>query len=345
MKANMFKILILISQMSVFFSAYAARQGDIHPKDDITVELNADLGEEILASSTGVVTKSYTAGSRFANTIYCPEKTIDSGYEIISSTTNLPPSLYEAGYLKLTDEIDVQVNMYTGNARKNVPVPFTDVSNNNFYSPAPNVCDVKQGYVDETMFSGGEGQITFKVRKPIINGISVSHHEIAKIYAKFGSLDTIKPGLPNIPVSKLFIDAFVLRVSDKCTINEGQLITVEFGDVSSTALNGNNYIKNVPIQVECEGGSFDTGSMNVGLSVSGKSTPFSNELLNTDKNDLGILLKHNGEKIIPGSFYPLPSKNGNSWNWDLIASPMGNPGKEISEGEFNASATVVAKFE
>lgn len=338
-----FFFLCFFVQITQSTLAYAI-QGDIYPKNDTPNVFYLNLGDEILASSTGEVEKTFDMGKRYSTSIQCPDKDINGGYEIMTATTSLPPSKYETGYLQLNDELDVQVNLYTGNTRsqKFVAVPFENISNNYWID---SVCKKSTGYFNRSMASGGSGNLKFKLRKPIINGLTITSHKIADTYAKYGTLSNISPGIPSIPVSQLYIEAFILRVPDKCKVNDGQLITVEFGDVSSTGLNGNNYIKNVPIQVECEGGSFDTGSMNISLSVSGKSTPFSNELLNTDKNDLGILLKHNGEKIIPGSFYPLPSKNGNSWNWDLIASPMGNPGKEISEGEFNASATVVAKFE
>ncbi len=36
---------------------------------------------------------------------------------------------------------------------------------------------------------------------------------------------------------------------------------------------------------------------------------------------------------------------GNGGSWNLVAAPFANGGAEIGEGEFNASATIVAAFQ
>lgn len=50
-------------------------------------------------------------------------------------------------------------------------------------------------------------------------------------------------------------------------------------------LNGSNYPQSIPVRFQCEGGSFEDGTLNIKLAVSGTAAAFSNEVFKTDKND------------------------------------------------------------
>lgn len=340
------KILLTALILLTFSSGvcYSAVQGEIVTVSGVPNEFHTNLGEEIVSDPLGQVKTTYSYSGRYKTYVECPDGKINGGYEIMRATTPLQLSTYEQGYLKLSEELDAKVEIYTGRPAGGgagsayASAPFGDVSNNVLGS---GVCTPPR--MSRDILSGGSGKITFKVRKPIVNGLVVSEMKVADVYARFGRLGSGSPS--SSPVASVFINSFILRVPDKCVFNNGELISIEFGEVASTGLNGTNYQQPVPIKIQCQGVNFESGSASIALSISGKTTPFSNELLNTDKADLGILLKRNGQIISPGVFYPLPNMSGNTGSWDLIASPIANTGTEISEGEFNASATIVAKFQ
>lgn len=189
--------------------------------------------------------------------------------------------------------------------------------------------------------SGSKGKITFRVRKKIINGVEINDRQIIEMYGRLGSTDG---GFGPNPMAQVFIQSAILYVPDKCVVNEGQLINVEFGEIGGSDLNGSNYPQSIPVRFQCEGGSFEDGTLNIKLAVSGTAASFSNEVFKTDKNDLGIRLTHNDQLVIPNEFYPVPNI-GNGGSWNLVAAPFANGGAEIGEGEFNASATIVAAFQ
>ena len=62
---------------------------------------------------------------------------------------------------------------------------------------------------------------------------------------------------------------------------------------------------------------------------------------------LGIALRdQQGTLIKPNTFYNVPGFANNEGDWNLIAAPVAKSATSvIPEGEFHASATVVAEFQ
>ena len=129
-----------------------------------------------------------------------------------------------------------------------------------------------------------------------------------------GRMGTAGP-TPTTSISRVVIKSGIITVPDKCTFNRGDKITVEFGNLpgSNEKLNGVNFSKSIPIHVQCEGGSFDQGALNINLAVQTSTASgtagFNNQFLGTLSNgqkrdDLGIILKDEGGRtVVPNQFY------------------------------------------
>jgi len=296
-----------------------------------------DLNESNITNQVGFTKVfPYTLGGQYTGKAYC-STSIPRSPHYYKSDSALPPSDYGNGFLQLNDFLDLKAEVWiAGNKKAYVTVPFYDQSNDypNHSCTPP--------YVQVNNYeSGSKGRITFRVRKKIINGVQINDRQIIEMYGRLG---TVGSGFGPNPMAQVFIQSAILYVPDKCVVNEGQLINVEFGEIGGNDLNGSNYPQNIPVRFQCEGGSFEDGTLNIKLAVSGSAAPFTNNAFKTDKNDLGIQLTHNGRLVVPNEFYPVPNV-GNGGSWDLVAAPLANGGKEIDEGEFNASATIVAAFQ
>ncbi|NIG98190.1 MAG: fimbrial protein [Serratia symbiotica] len=186
--------------------------------------------------------------------------------------------------------------------------------------------------------SGSKGRVTFRVRKKIINGVQINDRQIIELYGRLGSSDA---GFRPNPMAQVYIQSAILFVPNKCVVNEGKLINLECGEISGSNLNGSSYSQHMPVHFQCAGGSFEDGSLNIKLAISGAAAAFNDNVFKTNKSDLGIQLTHNGALIIPNVFYLVPNI-GNGGSWNLLVVPLANGNKEIDEGEFNASATIVA---
>lgn len=349
------KMLVGTALLTVTFASQAYVQGEGVPEGEAhvyNIDLDSlDIGNNRVGGRTPEF--SWNLGSNYVVNFHCDYGSIV--HESISYTTNstMQPSGSGNKRFKLNDYLDVEAFVWiAGNVRKYIQAPFTNYSN----GLRNQSCYTGRGgsvtRVDNVQ-SGSRGKVVFIVTKPIINGINISGQALLDIAGDLGGL-----AVPSTPISRVVISSGLITVPDKCIFNKGQKITVEFGSLPNAAskLDGNNYKQSVPIHVECEGGSFSQGALNIELgiqtSTASGSADFNNQLLGTLSNgqkrdDLGILLQDtNGRTVVPNKFYEMKGFYKNQGDWNLTAAPMANAGAgSVKEGEFEASATVVAKFQ
>lgn len=295
------------------------------------------------------VLKTWDLRGVYAVWIHCEKQAIPPSARVTrvySATTSMVPSSINPGFLHLNDYLDVKVRvLIRGERNQLVTAPFYDETNKQYGDCTP------PKTLNTYTQSGSKGEVTFKITKPFINGISIDNYELVKI---FGALGPHTP-LDNA-ITTVQIRSGILTVPDKCVVNAGQPISVEFGDIpgDSDRLNGNNFRQDVPIKIQCKGGSFTTGNLDIKLSVQPSGSglaSFNPAYLGTtgaaDRSNLGIVLreKANNDPVVPGTFYNLKDFNNNTGSWNLTAAPIAKPGTEIPAGDFDASASVVAEFQ
>lgn len=124
-----------------------------------------------------------------------------------------------------------------------------------------------------------------------------------------------------------------------CSINSGNRIDVNFGDrIGVGKVDGVNYRQTVNYQVTCEG-SKDNGWSLI-LSLSGEKSDFDANALLTSRENLGIRLYQNGKPFMPGSAIAIDKANPPV----LEAVPVKNQGAKLTEGAFEAWATLHANY-
>jgi type 1 fimbria pilin len=123
-----------------------------------------------------------------------------------------------------------------------------------------------------------------------------------------------------------------------CTINDDNRIDVNFGErVGINKVDGVNYRQLMNYQITCEG----SGNWALTLSLSGSSTGFDKEALLTDKANLGIRVYQNDKPFTPNSTLKIDLANPPR----LEAVPVKNTGTTLSEGAFEAWATLRADYQ
>ncbi|HHQ4457779.1 fimbrial protein [Aeromonas hydrophila] len=307
------------------------------------------LGDSDIQNTPGFTTPPFTwnLNGTYQGTAKCPDKYIPASpffYKAVISD-GLPS--VGGGYVKLNDFLDMKVEIYiAGNRNEYVVAPFENESNRGSYGPCNKGSSVRYDFK-----SGSQGKVTFRVRKPIINGVLISDHQIVELFGRLGSTDS---GFSGDVMSRIVIESSILRVPEKCTINGGQTIEVEFGDLPGTGLDGNNFEKTLPLTFSCEGGVFEGSALKINLGISGRPASFNQEYLRTTKDgyqggtvipDLGIKFKQlDGSRLSLNTFYPV-SMQGNIGDWGFIAAPITPTGADIPAGDFYATATIVAEFQ
>ncbi|ELO83544.1 TPA: fimbrial protein [Salmonella enterica subsp. enterica serovar Enteritidis] len=122
-----------------------------------------------------------------------------------------------------------------------------------------------------------------------------------------------------------------------CTVNDGNTLEVSFGTIVSDKIDGVNYLTDIPWTFYCT----ETRSPDIAvytLQYEGTSTNFSPDAITTSIDGLGIVLQQNGEIFRPGDTltnnYPYTKPT-------LKAVPIKQPGKDLTEGYFEAYAVLI----
>ncbi|MDF9719697.1 fimbrial protein [Serratia marcescens] len=122
-----------------------------------------------------------------------------------------------------------------------------------------------------------------------------------------------------------------------CVINDNRVIAVEFGDVMTTRVDGENYRKPIVYTLDCKGAPSNA----VKLQVQGNSTSFDGTVLRSDKVGLGIKLLQGDNKLPINTWLNFTYPN----QPELWAVPVKQNGMALTGGEFTASATMKVDYQ
>jgi type 1 fimbria pilin len=130
-----------------------------------------------------------------------------------------------------------------------------------------------------------------------------------------------------------------------CTINGGETTVVDFGTVGTSRVDGNNYKRLVNYAIVCEDDP-DNHPWLLGLSVIGAATSFDDaavqaKVSGSASTDLGIRM------LLGGKAFTLNKRVDISQGPQPILQvvPVQRPGATLPEGDFNATATLLADYE
>jgi type 1 fimbria pilin len=122
-----------------------------------------------------------------------------------------------------------------------------------------------------------------------------------------------------------------------CVINDDRPIDVEFGDVMTTRVDGDNYKMPVNYTLSCTGGTSNA----MKLQVKGTGAAFDAAVLQTNQTGLGIELRQGASKLAVNSWlnFTYPNKP------ELWAVPVKQAGATLTGGEFSAGATMAVDYQ
>jgi type 1 fimbria pilin len=122
-----------------------------------------------------------------------------------------------------------------------------------------------------------------------------------------------------------------------CVINGNRPIDVEFGDVMTTRVDGNNYKMPINYTLSCTGSSSNA----MKLQVNGAGAAFNATVLRTNKTGLGIELLQGDTKLAVNRWLMFSYPNAPA----LWAVPVKQAGVTLAGGEFSAGATMAVDYQ
>ncbi|WP_315139365.1 fimbrial protein [Achromobacter marplatensis] len=129
-----------------------------------------------------------------------------------------------------------------------------------------------------------------------------------------------------------------IRAKVPCIINDNQPISIPFGDVQITRIDGQYKMTVIPYTLDCK----RAGSYALKMKISGDSADFNTNLLSIPtQSSLGIALKRGTTNIALNDWFSLNPASPPTLQAVLVAHGTG----EITGGEFSASATMVVDYQ
>lgn len=123
-----------------------------------------------------------------------------------------------------------------------------------------------------------------------------------------------------------------------CKINNEQKIDIDFGEkLGISKIDGNNYRQKINYVIEC---SIDDPSSSLLLTVTGNVMSSDYSAIQSNKPGLGIRMIENNRRLRIGQGLVINSANPPL----LEAVPVAAPGIKLLEGDFSASASLLAEY-
>jgi len=123
-----------------------------------------------------------------------------------------------------------------------------------------------------------------------------------------------------------------------CVINNNDLIEVNFGnDVMTTRIDGSYKKQPVVYSVECKNAPNNAMKMQ----IQGNSAVFDGDVLQTNKDDLGVALLRNGNRQPINTWVNFTYPNMPTFE----AVPVKQAGATLSGGAFSAGATMKVEYQ
>lgn len=153
-----------------------------------------------------------------------------------------------------------------------------------------------------------------------------------------GVVMTLASGGDAVALSAVaLINLTVNIMAPPCVINDNRPIEVEFGNVMTTRVDGNDYRMPVNYTLDCK----DAPSSAMKLQVQGAGASFDGALLQTSNAALGIKLQ--------SGTTPLPINTWLNFTYpnkpELSAVPVKQSGITLAGGEFTAGATMKVDYQ
>lgn len=122
-----------------------------------------------------------------------------------------------------------------------------------------------------------------------------------------------------------------------CTVNNGNVIEVDFGDsVVIPLINGANYRTTIPYSIQCDASAPNA----LKLQIEGNGATFNSDALQTSEKGLGIIFFQDGQSLainrkLNVSYTSLPI---------FEAAPIKEKNEKLNAGEFTAAATLAIYY-
>lgn len=240
-------------------------------------------------------------------------------------------------YYQVDDYLEVSTSVFVGGAvGAYVPTPWVNVSNKTTSVCASNPDG--RGYA-----TGAKGKLSLYIKKPFVGVVNIANVKIIDIYASLFS-----GSFGGQPISSVYMTGSV-TVPQSCTINAGQIVTVDFGSFMSGEFKNKGQMpagytpKTITVPIKCNG-----MDANASLTLRFQAEASADEpaAIKTSNDDVGVQITDDSGKVIEPNSGLLPFQLDDNLQATVTfhAAPISTTGNAPAEGTFSATAYIRVDF-
>lgn len=167
---------------------------------------------------------------------------------------------------------------------------------------------------------------------------SVFSFQLVRRYARLALFYTIVFCGQALASSPVAVNVKVSVITSPCTINDGQSISVEFGNsIHQADILAGKYSVNVPYTIDCG----DEQNLTFIMTLQGNAADFNSNYLATDKTGLGISLATSDNAAILNNSINFAEGSAPA----IKATLVSQNNTALETGEFSASATMKISYQ
>jgi len=274
-----------------------------------------------------------------------------NGVLIMYSLQTSLPLGHTTNYFKINDHLDVMTQIAIPK-NGNVTVPTSRAaSDGTHHWDKENSGICMQQKTQDNLTTGSQGRVTIYISRPFIGVVNIPRIEIARVYASSATSNTNAPPLGS-PVAIVYLSG-TLTVPQNCEINQGEIISVNFGTVQSSLFTTKDSPPNgyrpvtFNIKYDCSKSGLPSIPTNDKLEMMLEGQDVENQYYliarrrpSDNKADIGIVVEDAGGTYMPFVQGVLPMNQNGLGTINLKAIPINLVGGELDTGPFQATATL-----
>lgn len=241
-------------------------------------------------------------------------------------------------YYQVNDYLEASTTVFLGGGvSAYVPTPWVNISNKAgtaacAYHPEG------RGYG-----TGAKGKLSLYIKKPFVGVVNISNVKIIDIYAS-----RFSGSFGGQPISSVYMTGSV-TVPQSCTINAGQIVTVDFGSFMSGEFKNKGQMptgytpKTISVPIKCNG-----MDANASLTLRFQADASADEpaAIKTSNSDVGVQITDDSGKVIEPNSGLIPFQLDDNLQATVTfhAAPISTTGNAPAEGTFSATAYIRVDF-
>ncbi|MEB4675817.1 fimbrial protein [Enterobacteriaceae bacterium G50] len=272
----------------------------------------------------------------------CRSLTASRGRWAFSASMFLPAS--EPGWYALNEFLSVKVRSQVKGASPS-EIPFSNLGTGS--EESYKICEKSETL--QGVGSGTSGDMGIKITRPILGSVSINNVKIAGLWICYNTPASDECAVKGESNLNYYFSGSITAPTN-CTINAGQVVSVDLGTVYSGEFNGvgekpQGYTpRSVKIPVQCSSGIDAMATLQFRISATASSDLES--AIKTSNNGVGILIEDKQGNIIKPNTTetPFPLSNSHA-EIEFNASPVSTTGTFTQSGPYNATATIAVEYD